>query len=118
MIGFTAPSGNSYKGYTLPTISLTTTYYNGNTASVAYIPLTGIKHISFGYSKPGYGSLLIDLYDKNEGDTSLVSDYTRNAYSGSVSRDLDGTYKYIRIYVMINGESTATSVISSIIASA
>ena len=118
MIGFTAPSGNSYKGYTLPTISLTTTYYNGNTASVAYIPLTGIKHISFGYSKPAYISLTIALYDKNGSATTLVNDSSRNSYSGSVSRDLDGTYKYISIYATINGESTATSVISSIIASA
>ena len=118
MIGFTAPGGDNYKGYSIPDFSLTSSYGGGYSASAAYIPLTGIKHISFGYSKPAYISLLIDLYDKTGGDTSLVSDYTRNSYSGSVSRDLDGTYKYIRIYVMINGESTATSVISSIIASA
>ena len=118
MIGFTAPGGDNYKGYSIPDFSLTSSYGGGYSASAAYIPLTGIKHISFGYSKPAYISLTIALYDKNGSATTLVNDSSRNSYSGSVSRDLDGTYKYISIYATINGESTATSVISSIIASA
>ena len=114
MIGFTAPSGNSYKGYTLPNILLVT-YLSGDgssaSSSYASLPLIGIKHIYFNYSKGNYGDMSIVLYDKNNVATTLVS---HGIYVTSGTINLDVTHDHITFNISPHGADIGTLVISSI----
>ena len=87
-------------GYTLPSFALG---YGKDNASDMYLPMQGIKKLSFHLRKGWYGAVYFTLIG-DEGNKSIYTNTTPSTPEADINETLDKKYNYLRIRV--NGINT------------